>query len=557
MATDPAQQDLDAFLTSIESKLRVPFSSLDLVKAVTTSALRGSQSAPEYLEKIAQVLPRTDKVIRNRILIGLLGLDANEDTDVQVEKILVATQEAPLHEEWVRVISGLVQGLMFQEENGVSLRGQEASTLLERTCNQILRKVRKVEEQTSCASAFAAATADADPTFAPFRYALIGPNLLRRSIPEIFHQSSFAVDREAKVLLVDARLELAKAQEEQEHAKQTGVASKRAASTSSDSNGSNAKERVMPIMPGIRSTKASSISAARSSTGHQTKASMFMPSKKPSIVRPGVVSKVALHVRKKGASQALVGKSKLIRDRVETNGAARTAGVVPIAHPGRAGKSGNSRSRMQMIDIAEVQGMEEERKVRGETAATPNKEGGLKKSGIKRKAESAEQSEKLVKAKLGPQSGVDMQPSVLIKDEPKTVGDVYTKTPHAMVDALAAGALAAYQARLASALPQTAAPVALPAAILHAPKQQDWHQLLKEKSNKLSSNDRFRVQQFFQDRFNPTPGQTTYKMKLHEERTADAKSGDPVKETYYLELDYTNFTSKQSKKVKRYKDGVT
>jgi hypothetical protein len=43
-----------------------------------------------------------------------------------------------------------------------------------------------------------------------------------------------------------------------------------------------------------------------------------------------------------------------------------------------------------------------------------------------------------------------------------------------------------------------------------------------------------------------------YKMKLHEERTTDPKTGNAVKETYYLELDYSNFTSKQSKKVKRY-----
>jgi hypothetical protein len=60
------------------------------------------------------------------------------------------------------------------------------------------------------------------------------------------------------------------------------------------------------------------------------------------------------------------------------------------------------------------------------------------------------------------------------------------------------------------------------------------------------------VQQFFVDRFNPTPAAPTYKMKLHEERTTDAKTSEPVKETYYLELDYRTFTSKQSKKVKRY-----
>jgi hypothetical protein len=43
-----------------------------------------------------------------------------------------------------------------------------------------------------------------------------------------------------------------------------------------------------------------------------------------------------------------------------------------------------------------------------------------------------------------------------------------------------------------------------------------------------------------------------YKMKLHEQRTNDLESGQAIKETFYLELDYNSFTSKQSKKVKRY-----
>jgi hypothetical protein len=65
-------------------------------------------------------------------------------------------------------------------------------------------------------------------------------------------------------------------------------------------------------------------------------------------------------------------------------------------------------------------------------------------------------------------------------------------------------------------------------------------------------DDRLRVQQFFVNHYNPTPEITKYKLKLHEERTTDPNTGEPVKETYYLELDYTNFTSQQSKKTKRY-----
>ena len=41
-------------------------------------------------------------------------------------------------------------------------------------------------------------------------------------------------------------------------------------------------------------------------------------------------------------------------------------------------------------------------------------------------------------------------------------------------------------------------------------------------------------------------------MKLHEQRSNDPTNGQAIKETFYLELDYSTFTSKQSKKVKRY-----
>ena len=84
-------------------------------------------------------------------------------------------------------------------------------------------------------------------------------------------------------------------------------------------------------------------------------------------------------------------------------------------------------------------------------------------------------------------------------------------------------------------------------------QQQDWQIMLHERSNKLSDEDRVRVQQFFESHYNPTPDQPIYKMKIHEERVNDPTSGQAIrKETFYLELDYSTFTSKQSKKVKQY-----
>ena len=77
----------------------------------------------------------------------------------------------------------------------------------------------------------------------------------------------------------------------------------------------------------------------------------------------------------------------------------------------------------------------------------------------------------------------------------------------------------------------------------------DHLQGILEKSNKLSPSDRDRVLHFFQNRYNPTPDQPTYKMKLHEEKKED--DGIIMKETLYLELDYTTFGFKKTRKVKK------
>jgi len=80
-------------------------------------------------------------------------------------------------------------------------------------------------------------------------------------------------------------------------------------------------------------------------------------------------------------------------------------------------------------------------------------------------------------------------------------------------------------------------------------EQLNWHQLL-EKSNKINPADRARVEQFFTNQYNPTPNENVYKMKLHEEKTMQP-DGSTVKETLYLELDYTTFGFKKLRKIKK------
>jgi hypothetical protein len=70
-------QDLDVFLTSIESKLRVPFSSLKIACTISAAPL-----PTNYLEMISQVLVRMEKVIELQLIVGLLGVEQNDEMDV-------------------------------------------------------------------------------------------------------------------------------------------------------------------------------------------------------------------------------------------------------------------------------------------------------------------------------------------------------------------------------------------------------------------------------------------------------------------------------------------
>jgi len=94
----------------------------------------------------------------------------------------------------------------------------------------------------------------------------------------------------------------------------------------------------------------------------------------------------------------------------------------------------------------------------------------------------------------------------------------------------------------------------LQSSFLEPPQQQpiaqNWHALL-EKSNKLTLQDRNRIEQFFGSQYNPTPNQSIYRMKLHEEKK-QLEDGSYGKETLYLELNYNTFEYKKLKKIKNY-----
>jgi hypothetical protein len=283
--TNQDKEDLDAFLTAVESKMRGPCSSLDLAKVVTTHALRGSLSPKEYLHNISRVLSRTDKVIQLRILVGLLGLDPNKETDEEVYNILTQAQEKN-YEEWVRVVSGLTRGILFVEDNNEdgsfeeakSCRGDEAIRLLDKTCREILNQTRKLEKDTENIQVEegkpSLQKADMYPLFVSYRYSLLNGDILDKVIPEHRENPHFQVDLDADILKMDYKLEKAKAEEAQDHKLMSAKQAVIPGATKPKAEAEQAK----PEFPGFKPTKK----VAPKAPG-QSKASMFMPSKRPGV----------------------------------------------------------------------------------------------------------------------------------------------------------------------------------------------------------------------------------------------------------------------------------
>jgi hypothetical protein len=167
-------------------------------------------------------------------------------------------------------------------------------------------------------------------------------------------------------------------------------------------------------------------------------------------------------------------------------------------------------SRMKMLDSEEAKDLEKSR-VNAATASDPNEDRAMKR---KRIMEAAQRNKKL---KTTPQQ----------EDDDNNNNNNSTST-------------------------NGAAPAAVPPTVLPSSTLPEWQKLLQERSNKMTDEDKVRVRQFFVDKYNPTPTEPVRKMKIHEQRLMDPTTGQDIKETYYLELDYTTMTSKQSKKVKRY-----
>lgn len=549
-------------------------------RVMTTPALRGTNvSIATYVEQLSQVFPRTEKVIQLRILLALAALVLKQDKisedfepiQTTILQIFGDAQTSGRQEEWVRMIAGMVQDIVFDEtvkaeEEDIETDGVEsAQKMLQKACNDIIESVQKLEGETENddhdddqtprdhedeydAAAWRASrlrTADIDPTMAPFRYSLLKPSILEHTVPT--DQSHFVINTAADLLQVDARLEAQKAQEEAEH----NISRNKPASAAAKAPaGKKLVATPGPVMPGLsrksKSPSSSGTTGASKAKVPARQSNMFLNTRKPA----AAAARGGLHVRKAGASQRLVGKSRTLTTRpggatgVAGNATAKKTSLIG----GRAKLRDQKASKMKMLDVSEVAGL-----AKGEVEA---KAAGLApKKGLKRKIMMSSAQARVAKATKTEVPAVENGQATKAEEErtpapaPAAVAPAPQVATMAAVDALAAAALSNYQKQVAAA-PKLAPAPAPPAP---APNQLDWRELLATRSNKLSPVDRQRIAQFFDQKFNPTPEQgDTYRVKLHEERGADPQTGDPIKWTYYLNLNYNDWTSTQSKKRKRY-----
>ena len=127
---------------------------------------------------ISKVIFWTDKVIQMQILIGLLGLDPLLDTTDESYHMLQFTQNK-LTKDWVKVILGLIQGIMFQDHGSCKSRqGEDAKTLLSKTCTNICERVEQF--QNSCDP-----SQDMNAWLLPYCYNLVSWNLLDHIMPSL------------------------------------------------------------------------------------------------------------------------------------------------------------------------------------------------------------------------------------------------------------------------------------------------------------------------------------------------------------------------------------
>jgi len=684
---DVQDEDLDAFLLLLESRLRADFTSPDLSRTISTqgtgagaaaSALpSGNPSSPsKFLRLIGKVFHRAAKPIKLRALMSVLGLEPDRfiekngsslqgnsigysgmqnkepldlekrKTDSIVWELLSKAEQDD--EQWVRLVAGILRGIMFCSANEIdhvlyatsndsstkltaSCRGKAAQKQLRKITEEVLQSLQKssveaskqlekittkmqtksgdVGDESENIIRSLLIKKDACPTFVPFHYALLSSGSTQSIIPEIMDNSHFSPNMNVDIFKIDAEVEEKRAEEE---SKEMQLQKNR--STALNVNGSmagrstgvgpggrlNARVPSDAIMAGRMRGRFANISGRGGRSGStDTASSLLRPSRPGMIGRGGRASSVVGRAgmagraldgrgRRLGTTGRIGGSTAGARggmanrlDNAGRLGGGRASAVAASRAPlqrrvpgstramlnasGRGGVgTGGEPSKMKVIDVTEVEGLnraQKEREKMEQQNSVEARKAERKRKLLEQAAKSGLKCNRDKRINVAPAATNEGHQSQNVNNNEDNGNEIQTRQedPYSIPDG-------SFDVSLQSGLESYTAGLENNTTQVHQNRnheqksheqQQGWESLL-EKSNKLSDQDRQNIHEFFENRktANPIPsadpnGDSVWKVKLNEEKTVDPQTGEVVKETLYLELDYRTFGFKKTRKIKR------
>jgi len=220
MQTDFSSSSNEVFLASIEAKLRSPFSSFTVSKAIErdSNPTRFVENIKHLVFEKAESSAKVDKTLKLRVLISLLGLEENIlqkiasssfqpalNTNILWELLQNAQEED--EEIWVRIIGGYIQGMMYgslkdseREAENVSWsqrdllqkNGREVDNKFAKTNSKIIKETLKAFEKKmkECTNS-PLNKRDEIQFYAPTKYQLLEKKILLNHNPSLFENLDF------------------------------------------------------------------------------------------------------------------------------------------------------------------------------------------------------------------------------------------------------------------------------------------------------------------------------------------------------------------------------
>jgi len=513
------EEDLDKFWNMVETKLRAPFSSFELCK--TVEHLPTEKSKYKFIKALQSTFPRMAKPVKLRLLVSFLGMDRSGKLDKCIHGMLSDIMRSK-EDDWVRNLSLLLYKKIYKSNDEIIPSDTVLKKTTEDICKQIVKHIealadQEVDEQDSSGDEIDKKGnkirdymyEDGAPQYLPFKYSLVETNLLKKILPACDDALHFTVNEDASILKVDAQNEAKKIEEERKEMDlqsraEASVAARKNVTTKSNSNAS--------------------------SKNRSSSSSMFIPSRNP-LSGKGRANPMFSRIGGRGRALKAGGRATARLSSKMTSNICSSSTSNTQKQMGRALKQVKS-SKMKIIDTNEAADLAKSQR---EQEVKDSKLSARKRK-ILEAAKASGLHSKKKKYLMKEDAVVAQKPHVMKVNVPE-------KTPVPQKEVVAS--VPSQQTSTGDGISSSVPP---PITENH---NTNWKQLL-DGSNKLSQEDRIRIEQFFTTKYNPTPDVQLYQIKLHDEKKMLEDQKTVVKETWYLELDYRNMKSRKFRKTKKY-----